>query len=212
MAIVKKYFLTGLVTLLPLAVTLWIIHFFVSFLTKPFMGAMTQLLSYLPPYGLLSSEQAIRTLSQILILISLFLFTLFLGFVARRFFFNSLLHLGDQLLSKIPLVNKVYKTSKEIIQSLFASKSQSFRQVVMIPFPYKGCYCIGLIASDSPTTCSQTVDGDMVSVFIPTTPNPTTGYLVMGRKEEFIYLDMKSDEAIKYVVSCGVIQPETRSL
>src|SRR3990167_5523946 len=109
----KKYFLTGLVTLLPLAVTLWLIISIVHFLTKPFMGFMTNLVKQLPHYGILTSSQGIRILSEVFILIGLFLFILFLGCIARWFFFHSLIKLGDRILERIPLVNKVYKTSKE---------------------------------------------------------------------------------------------------
>ena len=200
----KKYFLTGLVTLLPLAVTIWIVHFFVNFLTKPFIGVVTLFTRHLP----IASPEVIRLISQIFILIALFFLLLFLGFVARRFFFGQMLQLGDHLLIKIPLVNKVYKTSKDIVKSFFNSKVNTFKQVVMIPFPYPGCYCIGLIARKAPETCSIAEHDELVSVYIPTTPNPTTGFLVMSHKSELIYLDMKNEEAIKYIVSCGVIVPQ----
>jgi uncharacterized membrane protein len=203
----KKYFLTGLVTLLPLAVTIWVVHFFVNFLTKPFIGIVTLLTYRLP----IASQELIRFISQIFILISLFLLIWFLGFVARKFFFNSLIRFGDKLITKIPLVNKVYNTSKEIVNSLFGAQEKSFHQVVMLPFPYQGSYCIGLIARKAPQTCSDAENSELISVFIPTTPNPTTGFLVMCQKSELIYLDMKPDEAIKYVVSCGVIQPLGRT-
>ena len=132
----KKYFLTGLVTLLPLAVTIWVVHFVVNFLTKPFIGLMNFVTEHLQ----IASFQLIRTLSQIFILIALLLFTLFLGFVARKFFFKQLIRFGDRILYKIPLVNKVYKTSKEIVHSLFSSQEKSFKQVVLLPFPYRGSY------------------------------------------------------------------------
>ena len=207
MEIMKKYFLTGLVTLLPLAVTLWIVIVVVNFLTKPFMGAVKTLLLSSPSLSAYTPEPVVRTISEILVLIGLFLFTLFLGFVARKIFFNQVLRLGDKLLHKIPLVNKVYKTSKDIISSFFNSHKQSFKQVVMIPFPKPRSYCLGLITSDAPATCSSAVKGEMVTVFIPTTPNPTSGYLVLTKKSDLIFLKMKSEEAIKYVVSCAVIQP-----
>jgi uncharacterized membrane protein len=206
----KKYFLTGLVTLLPLAVTIWIVHFVVEFLTRPFVGIMNSLANLLPirSMGFISKQQFIHVISPILVLIFLFLGMLFIGFVARKFFFGHMLRWGDALLYKIPLVNKVYKTSKEIVKALFGSKTGSFKQVVMLPFPYHGCYCIGLIARDAPLTCSSAGHDQLVSVFVPTTPNPTTGFLVMSHKSELVYLDMKSEEAIKYIVSCAVIQPE----
>lgn len=204
----KKYFVTGLVTLLPVAVTIWVAHFFVNFLTNPFMGIMHYILSFFS-FGPFQTEEGIRILSQIFILISLFLLTLGLGLVARRYFFHSLLKIGDRVLFKIPLVNKIYKTSKDIIQSLFGSKNQSFKQVVLVTFPSSGCYCLGLIASDAPRTCSEASGDELYSVFLPTTPNPTTGYLIMCPKKDLLFLSMKSDEAIKYIVSCAVIQPQT---
>lgn len=200
----KKYFLTGLVTLLPLAVTAWIVHFVVNFLTKPFVGVVTIFTRYLP----VNSQAVVRTLSQLIILIALFLFILFLGFVARRFFFSSLIRLGDRIIVKIPLVNKLYHTSKEIIKALFGAKEKSFQQVVILPFPNPNCYCLGLVAKEAPQTCSKAEGEDLVSVFVPTTPNPTTGYLVMCNRKHLINLDMKAEAAIKYVVSCAVIQPE----
>lgn len=208
----KKYFFTGLVTLLPLAVTLWVVHFAIDFLTKPFIGVVTLLTKHLPigSFGIFNSQQIIGFLSQIFILVGLFLLVFTLGFVARRYFFWKMLQIGDDLLIKIPFVNKVYKTSKDIVKSLLGNKAGSFKQVVMIPFPYPGCYCIGLIARDAPRGACQSPDDDLVSVFVPTTPNPTTGFLVMSKKSELIFLEMKSEEAVKYIVSCGVIVPGER--
>lgn len=205
----KKYFLTGLVILLPVTVTIWIFVFVIRFLTRPFMGIVTPLLRQLPNYGIWTSERGIQAWSELIILIALFLLTLFLGLIARRFFFNKLLNLGDRILYRIPLVNKVYKTAKEIVLSLFASQGNSFKQVVLLPFPYKDSYCLGLISGTSPETCSAMAEESLISVFIPTAPNPMTGFLVMIPKEELIYLEMKSEDAIKYVVSCAVITPKT---
>lgn len=199
----KKYFFTGLVTLLPLAVTIWVVRFFVNFLTKPFLGIVTLATQKLP----ISSPELILRISQVLILIGIFLLLLFVGFIARKLFFNSLIRFGDRLISNIPLVNKVYKTSKEIVKSIFGTKTKSFSQVVMLPFPYQGCYCLGLIAKEAPKTCSNAIQDELISIFIPTTPNPATGFMVMSNKSELIYLNMKPEEAIKYIVSCGVIQP-----
>jgi uncharacterized membrane protein len=205
----KKYFLTGLVILLPVTVTIWIFVLIVRFLTRPFMGIVTPLLRQLPEHGIWTSERGIQAASELIILIALFLLTLFLGLIARRFFFHSLFNFGDRILYRIPLVNKVYKTAKEIVLSLFASQGNSVKQVVLLPFPYKESYCLGLISGTSPETCSTMAGESLVSVFIPTAPNPMTGFLVMIPKKELIYLEMKSEDAIKYVVSCAVITPKT---
>lgn len=207
----KKYFLTGLVTLLPLAFTFWVVRFLVDLLTNPFVDIVTSLLLKLSFLQIALSKSAIRTLSQILILLFLFSLTLFAGFVARRYFFRKVIGWGDALLHRIPLVNKVYKTSKEIVKSLFSGGANSFKQAVLVPFPYKGSYCIGLIARESPKTCSAAMQSELLSVFIPATPNPATGFLVMCARSDLIYLNMKSEDAIKYVVSCAVIQPRRES-
>ena len=199
----KKYFLTGLITLLPLAATVAIVMFVVNFLTKPFMGIVTEPLSSLP----ISSEEVVRTISQILILITLFLITIGIGLLAQRFFFKTLLKWGDWMLCKIPFINKVYTTTKEIFKTLFSQEKKSFQQVVMFPFPRPGCYVLGLVSRDAPRTCSEASGQEMVSIFVPATPNPTTGYLILRPRSELIYLKMHSEDALKYVISCGVISP-----
>jgi uncharacterized membrane protein len=207
----KKYFITGLVILLPLTLTILIVVFVMNFLTKPFMGLVVKILSETRIQQIhthiLSSEQIIRYGSQIVILIGLFLFTLLLGLFARWFIFKALIKVSDKILHKIPLVNKVYKTTQEIVKTIFVTDKNSFKQVVMAPFPNKGLYSLGLVSRKSPDACSKAVNKELISVFIPTTPNPTTGFLLLFKKEDLIFLDMKTEDAVKYIVSCGVIVP-----
>ncbi len=202
----KKYFLTGLATLLPLAVTIYVVQFFVNFLTRPFMGIVTRLLDKIWFFGVVPTPAA-RIISEVLILIGLFGFTILLGAIARWFFVKTLISVGDSILRRIPFLNKVYKTTKDIIEILFASKKKSFKEVVMVRFPNQNCYSLGLISNDAPDTIANLSPETLVSVFLPTTPNPTTGFLIVSPRSELILLDMKTDEAIKYVLSCGVIQP-----
>jgi uncharacterized membrane protein len=208
----KKYFITGLVILLPLAVTIAVVGFIVNFLTLPFMGMISSLVAkyHIADNGFLflSSEQAIRYMSKILILILLFVLTIVLGIMTRTIIIRAAFGLGDKVLHRIPLVNTVYKTTQEIIKTLFSADKNSFQQVVMVPFPRPDVYAIGLISRNSPKACSQKAGHDLISVLIPTTPNPTTGFLLMYKQDDLIYLDMKPEDAIKYIVSCGVIVPE----
>jgi uncharacterized membrane protein len=201
----KKTFLTGLVALFPFAITMFLALWVINLLTKPFMGIVTPLMSHLPV-----SETLIRRISQVAILISLFLFILLLGLVARWFFFNTLLKLGERVLQKIPLVNKIYKTLKDMIQALFTSDSHSFQQVVLTQFPCEGSYILGLVVAEAPN-CSPPSDSPLVSIFLPTTPNPSTGFLIMCPRKELIYLDMHSKDALQYIVSCGVVLPQHSS-
>jgi len=201
----KKYFITGLVILLPLTLTIFIVTFVVNFLTKPFMGFVVEILSktkiHLHPHLL-------KYGSQILILIGLFICTVLLGIFARWFIFKALIKTSDKILHKIPLVNKVYKTTQDIVKTIFVTDKESFKQVVMAPFPHAGLYCIGFVTRKSPDTCCKAVNKDLISVFIPTTPNPTTGFLILYKKEDLIFLKMKTEDAVKYIVSCGVIVPQ----
>ncbi|HRW58150.1 MAG TPA: DUF502 domain-containing protein [Chlamydiales bacterium] len=209
----KKYFLTGLVIFLPLTLTIAIIVFIVNFLTKPFIGIVSNVLATTQiqhwGMGLFSREQMIRYTSQIIILIGLFILIIAIGYIAKWFLVKTLLKTSDKILHKIPIINKVYKTSQEIINSFFLTNQNSFKQVVLVPFPSIETYSIGLVSRESPQTCKETLNQDLISVFIPTTPNPTSGFLLMFDRKDLIYLDMKTEDAIKYVVSCGVIQPDT---
>lgn len=208
----KKYFITGLVILLPLAVTVAIVVFIVNFLTQPFIGIVSQFLCNFPyinrDFLFLKQANVIHHVSQILILICIFFFTFFLGMIARWFFFKSLISLGDKILHRIPIVNKVYKTTQEIIKTLFVTDKNSFKQVVMVPFPNEDSYVMGLVSRDAPGACKEAAEKNLLSILVPTAPNATTGYLLMYDKDKVIYLDMKPEDAIKFIVSCGVITPE----
>jgi uncharacterized membrane protein len=211
----KKHFITGLVILLPLVVTIAVVIFLVNFLTDPFIDGVSALLAKMhiinKGFLFLSPDQLVRYGAKIIILILLFLFTVALGIIARWFLINTFFRLGDKILHRIPVVNTVYKTTQDIINTLFVSDKNSFKQVVMVPFPRPDVFVLGLIARDSPQICSQTAGEDLVSVFVPTTPNPTTGFLLMFKRADLIPIDMKPEDAIKYIVSCGVIIPEAKT-
>lgn len=211
----RKYFITGLIILLPVVVTVMVAIFLLNFLTQPFIGMVSGFLAHFniinTGFLFLSPEQLLRYSSQCLILILLFCVTLVLGFITRSIFIHSLFKLGDKIIHKIPIVKTVYKTTQDIINTLFASDKNSFQQVVLVPFPREGVYVLGLVSRESPPTCSRAVNQELISVLVPTTPNPTTGFLLMFKKSDLIYLDMRPEEAIKYIVSCGVIVPEDRS-
>lgn len=207
----KKYFITGLAILLPLALTIFIVGFIVNFLTKPFMGLVDGLFP-----GMRTSDSHLFFLpisqlwhygTQLAILAMLFGFTLFLGYITRWFFFKSVISLGDFIIHRIPLINNIYRTSQDVIKTLFTSQNQSFQQVVLVPFPEKGVYCLGLVTREAPQIVCQIKEKDFISVFVPTTPNPTSGYLLMFAQEDVTLLDMKVEDAIKFIISCGVIHP-----
>lgn len=207
----KKYFLTGLAILLPLVITIAVLLFLINFLTKPFIDTVSSILNRFhilnEGFLFLSSKQLIEYGSKLLILFILFFVTVALGAFARWFMLNALLRFSDFVLSRIPFINTVYKTTQDIIKTLFSTDKKSFKKVVMVPFPREGLYILGLIAREAPPACSPPGQEPLISVFVPTTPNPTTGFLLMLKASDLIEVDLKPEEAIKYIVSCGVIVP-----
>jgi uncharacterized membrane protein len=213
---VKKHFLTGLVILLPIAITIAVVGSLINFFTGPFVRAVSTFLQKThltdKDFLFLSHDQIVLYLSKILILICLFFFLIFLGMLTRWYVIRSLLNLGDRFLHRIPVVSTVYKTTKEIIKTLFHKDATAFKQVVLVPFPRKDIFALGLVSGGAPTICSTSSGSTLVSVLVPTTPNPTSGFLLLFKQEDLIYLDMKPEEAIKYIISCGSIVPEERTL
>lgn len=189
----KKYFITGLILLFPLAVTFAVVVFFFNLLTEPLARVITHL------FDGTSTIRIPHFFIQLIILIFLFFFTIMIGIITRYFIFNYFISLWNYLIHKIPLIRSIYKTSQDVISALFDSNENSFKQVVLVPFPYPGSYSIGFL-----TQKNVTEEGKIV-VFIPTAPNPTSGFLILYSEKDLILLDMKIDDAFKYVISCGMI-------
>lgn len=212
----KKYFLTGLIILLPIAITIAVVSSLINFFTGPFVKIVSSTLQgtnlAINGFLFLSQTQVVLYTAKLLILICLFFLIIGLGMLTRWYVIRGALSIGDRFLHRIPVVSTVYKTTKEIIKTLFNKDATAFKQVVLVPFPRKDMYALGLISGGAPTICSTTFGSKLISVLIPTTPNPTSGFLIMFKQEDLIYLDMKPEEAIKYIISCGSIVPEERTL
>ena len=198
----KKHFFTGLAILLPIALTLWIVLFLVEALTNPFLDFVEGILSY---YGVIQSPFLLVFWSRLLILFFLIANTMLIGFVARLFIITALLKFGDKILHRIPVVNKIYRAAKEIIHTLFGHETTSFSKVVLVPYPNERTYMLGFLANAQQTEGSSADQRDKMSIFVPGTPNPTFGFMVLYPKEKVIILDIKVDDALKFIVSCGVL-------
>lgn len=209
----KRCFFTGLVTLLPLAMTLAVLVFLFNLLTGPFVDLFSQVLSSFgvtPEQShLIKSQQGFRIFIQCVILVVLFAVTLLLGVLTRWIFVHSVLEWGEKFVHRIPLVNSIYRACSDVVRTIFSRNTGAFRQVVMVPFPREGVFSVGLITSETVPMLHPYGAGDRIAVFVPTTPNPTSGFLVMYRREDVILLDMPIEDAFKYVISCGVIPPST---
>ena len=207
----KKLLLAGLIILLPVAITYWLIKFVINLITNPFEAFVQMLLiklGFFTEATIYSHEQLIMIFSKMFIILALFLLIMLVGAIGRWFFFRSLFHLADHILHAIPIINKVYLACKDFTSAIFSPKSGSFSQVVLVPFPSKEHLSIGLITSEFKAEALKGGDDELVSVLIPGTPNPTIGFLLMFSKKQLTFTDMKVDQAIKYVMSCGSVLPQ----
>jgi uncharacterized membrane protein len=208
----KKTFSTGLGIILPIALTFVIVIFLINFLTKPFLS-LTQ--GYLLQTGIFKNSilyfneaALIMIASKALILVMLLLTTLILGLVGKLFLIDYLLNMGNYLLHRLPFINKIYKTSQDVVERLFSSKSKLFSEVVFVPFPSMDSLSIGLVTQDALFLNTSDGEEELVPVYVPGTPNPTVGYLLMFKKSHLIYVDMKAEEAMKFIISFGKVMPD----
>lgn len=206
----KKIFTSGLAVLLPVILTVMIVNFLINFITQPFLNSTQALLETLPLFQQSASLMPPTTFSTLstkaLILLFLIGFTMLIGFLGKYFLIDLLFRMGDYLFHKLPYINKIYKTCKDIVHSLFSSSSKKFSQVVFVPFPNPHNLSVGLVANESIKikNCPQEAD-DFLSVFVPGTPNPSVGLMLMFKREQLIFVNMKVDEAMKFIVSCGIV-------
>lgn len=209
----KKYFFTGLAILLPVTLTIVVVSFIINLLTKPFLDLSHTILQHFfqikKGFLFFSTEQLETILSQLFILVVLVGGTILLGIAARWVFFHYLIQFWEYIIHKIPLVGTIYRTFKDVITTIFGDKTTAFKQVVLVRFPTENTYAIGLVTRDGLPEFEK-LGPDLMVVFVPTTPNPTSGFLTVYHKDQVTFLDMKVEDAFKYIISCGVITPNFR--
>ena len=194
----RKYFITGLLIWIPLGITVWVLKLLIDF--------MDQSLLLLPktyrPEALLGLY--VPGLGAILTLLIVFL----TGLIAANFFGRKLLVLGEHLLTKIPVVNSIYSSVKQVSDTLFSSKGEAFRKALLVQYPRPGSWTIAFQTGQPSSDVAAHLDGEHVSVYVPTTPNPTSGFFLMMPKQDVIELEMSVDAALKYIISMGVAVPD----
>lgn len=208
----KKSFTSGLIILLPIVLTVMIVNFFVNLLTQPFLQLtnhfLEELIAFPQPLILFHQSTLITLSSKILILLIIGGFIILIGLFGELFLINLFFRFSHFLLTNLPIVNKVYQICQEVVSSLFSSTSKQFSLVVLAPFPQSQSFCIGLVANEMINLEKSLNQSEtLISVFIPGTPNPTVGYLLMYKREELIFLNMSVEEAMKFIVSCGIVMP-----
>jgi uncharacterized membrane protein len=194
----RKYFVTGLLILVPLAITIWVLNLIIS--------TMDQSLLLLPerwrPEALVGFN--IPGLGTILTLLFIFL----TGLATRNFIGKRIVWAWEGLLTRIPVVRSIYSSVKQVSDTLFSSSGNAFRKALLVQYPRQGSWTIAFLTGVPGGDVRNHLHGDYVSIYIPTTPNPTSGFFLMVPRADTIELDMNVDEALKYIVSMGVVSPE----
>lgn len=197
----RKYLIAGLLVWLPLGVTVLVV--------KLLVDIMDQTLLLLPPgwrpEALLGF--AVPGLGLVLSLVVVIL----TGIVVANLLGRRLVAAWESLLAQIPLVRTIYSGVKQVLETLFSASGQSFRKVMLIEYPRRGMWCLGFLTRSELGELNVRTDQDLVAIFVPTTPNPTSGFVVMLPREEIIELDMSVDDGLKMIISMGVAVPEWRA-
>ncbi|MDB5763782.1 MAG: hypothetical protein JWQ21_2777 [Herminiimonas sp.] len=194
----RKYFITGLLILVPLAITLWVLNLII--------GTMDQSLLLLPEKWRPEAVFGFRIpgLGTILTLLIIFV----TGVATRNFIGKKLVYAWELLLTRIPVVSSIYSSVKQVSDTLFSSSGNAFRKALLVQYPRQGSWTIAFLTGVPGGDVKNHLRGDYVSIYVPTTPNPTSGFFLMVPRADTIELDMNVDEALKYIVSMGVVSPE----
>jgi len=191
----RNYFITGIIVLVPLGFTLYLTIFLVSISSRLIPEEINPN-SYLP-FSIPGLEIALSII-----------FITLIGFISLSFIGKKILKLINDLLKKIPFLRTIYSAIGQMTES-FANKKGKKKSVVLVEYPRKGSWAVGFATKDNKGEISKKTNNNLVNVFVPTTPNPTSGFLLMFPKKEVIYLDMSFEEASKFIVSAGTSNPKS---
>lgn len=201
----KKYILAGLLVWLPLGITIWVLSWLLGVLDGVFAALLSVSQAVLPASAFASIEQLrhVPGLGVAVMLVGLLL----TGVFAANFVGQWWLRQWDRILQNIPIVKSIYSSVKQVSDTLFSSSGNAFREAVLVQYPRQGSWTIAFVTGKPGGEVAGRLPGEMVSVYVPTTPNPTSGFFLMMPREDVHVLNMSVDEALKYVISMGVVAP-----
>ena len=196
----KKYLITGVLVWLPIAVTIWAMTYIIS--------AADRLISLLPESWQPQHFWGFNIPGLGIVAATVVLFVT--GVFAANVLGRRILGAWDSLLGRIPVVKSIYSSVKKVSESLLSDSSRSFKTPVLVPFPQPGIWTIAFVSGHIPDKLKGSLpqDDNYISVYVPTTPNPTGGYYIMVKKSDVRELDMSVDQALKYVISLGMVMPD----
>ena len=200
---IRAYFFTGILVTAPVAITLYMAYKFIVWIDR----LVNQILP--PQYKF---DEILPFTIPGIGLVVLVLALILVGMFAAGFLGKFFLRLGEWIVYKVPLISSIYSVLKQIFETFFSTKTQAFSKVVMLEYPRKGIWILGFVSSELRGEVKEKFAEEMLNVFIPTTPNPTSGFLIFVPKKDTIELDMKVEEGIKFVISGGLVEPENLPL
>lgn len=197
----RGYLIAGILVAAPISITVYLTYVFLTFVD----GQVSKLVPnvwYSGFYG--------GTTIPGLGLIAAMVFFIVIGWLTRNFLGRLLIRATEYVVDRMPVIRTLYSAIKQIFETVMASQSDSFRDVVMLEYPRKGTYCLGLVTGASKGEVQRVTKSETINVFVPTTPNPTSGFLLFVPKKELTYMDMTVEEGVKLIVSGGIITPPDR--
>jgi len=192
----RQIFIAGLAVTIPIGFTLYVFFFLIRLMDRLFDIIPDK---YHPD---VIFQLHIPGLGVIATIVLIF----FCGALMKSYIGNRIVGLGERLFYKIPIIRSIYEGSKQIVHSLFVNKTRSFQKVVLVAFPHPGSYALGFVTGTVRANLGIPVDEGCVNVFVPTTPNPTSGYLLLVPEKNLVDADMTVEEAFTYIISCGIVQ------
>jgi uncharacterized membrane protein len=207
----KKYFFTGFITLLPIALTFIIVSWLFNLFTAPLVGVTEAIiLAYEKNLGLslANHDTLVLFVSRVAALILLLILIFLLGICGQKFLINFFLKIPERLFSHIPLVRTIYRLSKDITKAVFSENKKTFKETVLLPFPHHDALAIGFVTGETPPIFNQKGKPHTdLAVFVPTAPHPMSGFVLLTPKRLALPVDVSVEDAFKFLISCGVIHP-----
>ena len=203
----KKYLVTGLLVWLPLAITVWVLSWLLGALDGVFAALLSATQAVLPESARVHIENLRRVpgLGVVVLGVGMLLTGVFVTNIFGQWWFRQ----WDTLMGRIPIVKSIYNSVKQVSDTLFSSNGNAFREAVLVQYPRAGSWTIAFVTGKPGGEVAARLPGEYVSVYVPTTPNPTSGFFLMMPRADVLELAMSADEALKYVISMGVVSPDT---
>jgi uncharacterized membrane protein len=207
---VRKYIVAGLLVWLPLAVTVWLLSTVLGVVDGLFGWLVSGTQAVLPEatHGFLELLRHVPGLGLVVMVVALLL----TGIFAANFVGQWWLRQGGRLLHRIPIVKSIYSSVKQVSDTLFSSSGNAFREAVLVQYPRQGAWTIAFVTGKPGGEAAEHLRPDYVSLYVPTTPNPTSGFFLMVPRADVIVLRMSVDEALKYIISMGVVAPPASAM